>query len=106
VREKSLTLKIFFFIIRQFNVEQIDKSFIIGKFKDTIEDCQNAQWYFLKQTVYTKGSLGHFIYVLIIKDFLDESCSYCHDFCLPDYAVIHSHTLIKHYINISQYDFS
>nr|CAD2198962.1 unnamed protein product [Meloidogyne enterolobii] len=56
----------------QFTVEQVDRSFVEGKFKDPIEDCQNVQWYLLKHTLYTN----------------DESCSYCYDFCLPDYAVL------------------
>lgn len=57
----------------QFTVEAVDSSFVSGKFKDRIEDCgEGVQWYLLKQSVYTK----------------DESCSYCFDFCLPDYAVL------------------
>lgn len=56
----------------QFTVEPVDGTFAHNKFRDPIEDCQNAQWYQLKHTVYTK----------------DESCSYCYDFCLPDYAVL------------------
>lgn len=56
----------------QFTVERVDTSFVQGKFKDPIEDCHNVQWYFLKHTLYTN----------------DESCSYCYDFCLPDYAVL------------------
>lgn len=59
---------------------------MIGKFKDRIEDCQNARWYLLKHTVYTKGQFHfHTQYMCVPKS--DESCSYCYDFCLPDYAV-------------------
>uniref|UniRef100_A0A914E1J9 BRICHOS domain-containing protein n=1 Tax=Acrobeloides nanus TaxID=290746 RepID=A0A914E1J9_9BILA len=56
----------------QYIAEPIDASYLQGKFKDDINDCQNVKWYLLKQSVYTK----------------DESCTDCYDFCLPDYAII------------------
>lgn len=39
----------------QFNPEPVDERFVQEKFKDEIEDCKYAKWYFLKHTVYTKG---------------------------------------------------
>lgn len=42
-------------LFRQFTVEAVDASFVLNKFKDPIEDCQNVQWYLLKQTVHTNG---------------------------------------------------
>lgn len=39
----------------QYIAEPVDASYLQGKFKDDINDCQNVKWYLLKQSVYTKG---------------------------------------------------
>ncbi|MFH4976182.1 hypothetical protein AB6A40_002891 [Gnathostoma spinigerum] len=59
----------------QYQAESIDRSTAISKFTQPVTDCEKAQWYFLKHTVYTK----------------DSSCSDCYDFCLPDYSIQRLH---------------
>lgn len=39
----------------QYIPEPVDESRISNKFTDSIPDCRNAKWYYLKHTVYTKG---------------------------------------------------
>ncbi|CAB3401981.1 unnamed protein product [Caenorhabditis bovis] len=56
----------------QFDPEPIDAVTANAKFTDKIDDCRNAKWFLLRQTVHGR----------------DVSCGDCYDFCLPDWAVV------------------
>ncbi|VDN60873.1 unnamed protein product [Dracunculus medinensis] len=59
----------------QYQAEPIDASMAQRKFSSPIQDCEQAKWYLLVHTLYTK----------------DASCSDCYDFCLPDYSIQRLH---------------
>uniref|UniRef100_A0A0K0D465 Radical SAM protein n=1 Tax=Angiostrongylus cantonensis TaxID=6313 RepID=A0A0K0D465_ANGCA len=56
----------------QFDAEPIEPVAANSKFTDKIADCVGVKWYYLKQTVHSRGA----------------ACSDCYDFCLPDWAVV------------------
>ncbi|CAI5445771.1 unnamed protein product [Caenorhabditis angaria] len=56
----------------QFDPEPIEPVMANSKFTDRVDDCRDAKWYLLRQTVHAR----------------DVSCSDCYDFCLPDWAVV------------------
>ena len=41
----------------QYVPEHIDEGRALSKFTDSIPDCRNVKWYYLKHTVYTRGKM-------------------------------------------------